>query len=87
MHRMLNRLQLRRRLSRSLALSKKRAMARAASSGVEVRKLVASRVLLREARIMHAMPPRPRRPIAAVISAAASTDGSISRSLTANKLA
>ena len=52
MHLMLNRLQLRRRLSRPLAVSSAQAMKRAASSGVAVRRLVASRVMLREAHII-----------------------------------
>ena len=51
MHLMLNSLQLRRRLSRSLAVRRAQTMERAASSGVEVRRLVASRVRLREARM------------------------------------
>ena len=54
MHLILNLLQARRRLSRSLAVTRKQAMARAASSGVAVRRLVCSRVLLREARMVSA---------------------------------
>ena len=41
-----------RRLSRSLAVGRKQAIARAASSGVAVRRLVRSRVRLREARMV-----------------------------------
>ena len=52
MHLMLNRLQLRRRLRRSLAVSTAQAMPSANSFGVDVSRLVASRVRLREARIV-----------------------------------
>ena len=51
MHLVLNRLQLRRRLSRSLAVRRAHAIPIANSSGVAVRMLVASRVRLREARM------------------------------------
>ena len=51
MHGTLNLLQVSLRLSRSLAVMRKQAMARAASSGVAVRRLVASRIRLREARM------------------------------------
>ena len=51
MHLMLNRLQLRRRLSRSRAVRRAQARPSANSSGVAVRTLVASRIWLREARM------------------------------------
>ena len=51
MHLVLNRLQLRRRLSRSLAVRRAHAIPIANSSGVAVSMLVASRVRLREARM------------------------------------